>query len=212
MSTPLFRLEGIGFAYDAERPVLRDTGFTLRAGERVALVGPNGSGKTTLFLIMVGLRRPFAGTVEAFGRPRRSEKDFHEVRRRAGLLFQNSDDQLFCPTVLEDVSFGPLNLGKRPAEAREIAGETLDRLGLGGFGDRVTHTLSGGQKRLVALATILAMRPEVLLLDEPTNALDRATEERLVGILQTLPQAMVIVSHDERFLARLTTRHVRLED
>ena len=150
--------------------------------------------------------------MEAFGRPRRSEKDFHEVRRRAGLLFQNSDDQLFCPTVLEDVSFGPLNLGTRPAEAREIARDTLDRLGLGGFGDRVTHTLSGGQKRLVALATILAMRPEVLLLDEPTNALDRATEERLIGILQTLPQAMAIVSHDERFLSRLTTRHVRLED
>ena len=211
MSAPLFRLEGIGFAYEAERPVLRDAGFELHAGERVALVGPNGSGKTTLFLVMVGLRRPSAGTVEAFGAMRRSERDFHDVRARAGLLFQDSDDQLFCPTVLDDVSFGPLNLGKTSAEARAIAHDTLDRLGLGGFGDRVTHTLSGGQKRLVALATVLAMQPEVLLLDEPTNALDHTTEERLTGILQTLPQAMVIISHDDRFLERLATRRVRME-
>ena len=212
MSAPLFRLEGIGFAYDAERPVLRDAGFELFAGERVALVGPNGSGKTTLFLIMVGLRRPSAGIVEAFGRSRRTEKDFHGVRARAGLLFQDADDQLFCPTVLEDVSFGPLNLGKTSAEAREIAQETLALLGLAGFGGRVTHKLSGGQKRLVALATVLAMRPDVLLLDEPTNALDHATEERLTDILQALPQAMVIISHDDRFLKRLATRRVRMEN
>ena len=212
MSAPLFRLDGIGFTYGAERPVLRGAGFALSAGERVALVGPNGSGKTTLFLVMVGLRRPSAGTVEAFGMLRRSEKDFHDVRRRAGLLFQDSDDQLFCPTVLEDVSFGPLNLGKTSAEAREIAQNTLNLLGLGGFGGRVTHKLSGGQKRLVALATVLAMRPEVLLLDEPTNALDHATEERLIEILQTLPQAMVIISHDDRFLKRLATRRVRMEN
>ncbi len=212
MSAPLFQLEGIGFAYEAEQPVLRDAGFELHAGERVALVGPNGSGKTTLFLIMVGLRRPLAGTVEAFGMLRRSEKDFHDVRTRAGLLFQDSDDQLFCPTVLEDVSFGPLNLGKKSSEACEIAHDTLNLLGLGGFGDRVTHKLSGGQKRLVALATVLAMRPEVLLLDEPTNALDQTTEERLIGILQALPQAMVIISHDDRFLERLATRRVRMAD
>lgn len=212
MSAPLFRLKGIGFAYDAERPVLRDAGFDLSAGERLALVGPNGSGKTTLFLVMVGLRRPSAGTVEAFGMLRRTEKDFHDVRARAGILFQDSDDQLFCPTVLEDVSFGPLNLGRTSAEAREIAQDTLDLLGLCGFGDRVTHKLSGGQKRLVALATVLAMRPEVLLLDEPTNALDHATEERLIEILLALPQAMVIISHDDRFLERLATRRVRMEN
>nr|WP_246432907.1 ABC transporter ATP-binding protein [Rhodopseudomonas rhenobacensis] len=190
---------------------MRDAGFRLDAGERVALVGPNGAGKTTLFHIMVGLLHPSAGVVEAFGTVRRAEKDFREVRARAGILFQDSDDQLFCPTVLEDVAFGPLNLGKSPAEAAGIAKATLESLGLGGFGSRITHKLSGGQKRLVALATVLAMQPDVLLLDEPTNALDAETEERLTGILAALPQAMVIIAHDERFLARLSTRSVRLD-
>lgn len=210
MSHALFRLDGVSFDYDPARPVLRDASFRLHPGERVALVGPNGAGKTTLFHIMVGLLHPSAGTVEAFGAVRRVEKDFREVRARAGILFQDSDDQLFCPTVIEDVAFGPLNLGKRPAEAQAIALETLESLGLGGFGNRITHKLSGGQKRLVALATVLAMRPDVLLLDEPTNALDAATEERLTAILAGLPQGMVIIAHDERFLARLATRRVRL--
>ncbi len=211
MTAPLFRLEGISFAYEPGRPVLRDAAFRLHAGERVALVGPNGAGKTTLFHIMVGLLRPSAGTVEAFGARRRAEKDFREVRARAGILFQDSDDQLFCPTVIDDVAFGPLNLGQSPAEALAVAHETLGALGLDGFAGRTTHKLSGGQKRLVALATVLAMRPDVLLLDEPTNALDAVTEARLTDILKGLPQAMVVISHDERFLARITDRRVRLD-
>lgn len=207
----LFRLSGISFAYDPGRPVLCQASFRLAAGEKVALTGPNGAGKTTLFLLMVGLLKPAAGTLEAFGTLRRTERDFKEVRARAGILFQDSDDQLFCPTVAEDVAFGPLNLGKSPAEARVIVGETLDMLGLDGLADRVTHKLSAGQKRLVALATVLAMRPEALLLDEPTNALDEATEARLTQILLGLPQAMAIISHDRAFLDRLATREVRLE-
>ncbi|MCR6630591.1 MAG: energy-coupling factor ABC transporter ATP-binding protein [Magnetospirillum sp.] len=209
---PLFRLDGIRFAYDRARPVLDGASFQLAAGEKVALTGANGAGKTTLFHLMVGLLKPLAGSVEAFGLQRRSEADFHEVRARAGILFQDSDDQLFCPTVAEDVAFGPLNLGKRPAEARAIVAETLGMLGLGGFEDRITHKLSGGQKRLVALATVLAMRPDVLLLDEPTNALDEPTEARLTDILATLPQAMVVISHDKTFLDRVATRRVRLEN
>jgi cobalt/nickel transport system ATP-binding protein len=160
---------------------------------------------------MVGLLKPSAGTVEAFGRVRRTEKDFREVRARAGLLFQDSDDQLFCPTVAEDVAFGPLNLGKSPAEARAIVAETLAMLGLDGFADRITHKLSDGEKRLVALATVLAMRPETLLLDEPTNALDEATAARLTGILLALPQSMVVISHDAAFLGRIATRRMKLE-
>lgn len=207
----LFRLSGISFAYDPERPVLREASFRLAPAEKVALTGPNGAGKTTLFLLMVGLLKPAAGTLEAFGALRRSERDFREVRARAGILFQDSDDQLFCPTVAEDVAFGPLNLGHSPAEARAIVAETLALLGLDGLADRVTHKLSAGQKRLVALATVLAMRPEVLLLDEPTNALDEATEARLTRILLDLPQAMAIISHDRAFLDRLATREVRIE-
>ena len=128
------------------------------------------------------------------------------------MLFQDSDDQLFCPTVLEDVAFGPLNLGRTPAQARADARQTLDALGLTGFAGRVTHRLSGGEKRLVALATILAMHPQVLLLDEPTNGLDEATQERLIEHLARLPQAMLIVSHDHQVLERLVHRAVLLRD
>jgi cobalt/nickel transport system ATP-binding protein len=210
VSPPLFRLTGVSFAYDSGPAVLRDFSFTLHAGERTALLGPNGAGKTTLLHVMVGLLRPQAGSIEAFGEPRRKEKDFHAVRARAGLLFQDSDDQLFCPTVLEDVAFGPLNLGLSPAQAQATARETLAMLELGDLAPRVTYKLSGGQKRMVALAAVLAMRPEVLLLDEPTNALDAATRERLIAVLSRLPQAMVLASHDGDFIDRLATHRTML--
>lgn len=210
--SPLFELTGVGFAYDPARPVLRDFSFTLMPGERVALAGPNGAGKTTVLHLMVGLLQPQAGIIAAFGAPRQREKDFHEVRARAGLLFQDSDDQLFCATVLEDVAFGPLNLGAKPADARRTALATLAELGLEDLAERVTYKLSGGQKRLAALACVLAMRPEALLLDEPTNGLDEPTQERLVAILSALPQAMVLVSHDRGFLDRLATRRVAMEN
>jgi cobalt/nickel transport system ATP-binding protein len=196
----------------AGRPVL--TGVTLRLdpGERLALVGANGAGKTTLLRTLVGLETPRAGRLVAFGRERASEKDFHEVRARAGFLFQDPDDQLFSPTVLEDVAFGPLNLGLAPAAAEARARATLDRLGLAPLAPRITHRLSGGEKRLVSLATVLAMEPQALLLDEPTNALDESHRERLIAILAGLDVAMVIVSHDRLFLERLATRAVLLKD
>ncbi|MEO5338813.1 MAG: energy-coupling factor ABC transporter ATP-binding protein [Magnetospirillum sp. WYHS-4] len=206
----LFILSGLGFAYDSGRPVLAGLDFALAAGERVAVVGANGTGKTTLLHLMVGLLHPQAGTVTAFGRERRSEEDFIDVRARAGLLFQDPDDQLFCPTVAEDVAFGPLNLGLGRAEAARRVDETLEALGIPEFRDRVAIRLSGGEKRLVTLATVLAMRPEVLLLDEPSNALDEKALERLLAILEGLPQAMVVVSHDRRVVDRLATRRVEL--
>jgi cobalt/nickel transport system ATP-binding protein len=211
MSVPLLELRQVGFRYP-DREVLRAVDFALHAGNRVALVGPNGAGKTTLLHLLVGLLWPSVGQVLAFGRERRAEADFHEVRARVGLLFQDSDDQLFCPTVLEEVAFGPLNLGRSVAEARTVAEETLAVLGLAGFAERVTHRLSAGEKRLVALATVLAMQPKVLLLDEPTNGLDEATERRLTEHLAGIDQAMIIVSHDRRFLEPLVNRAVRLVD
>jgi cobalt/nickel transport system ATP-binding protein len=211
MTEPLFQLRGIRYAYDSGRTVLEGVDLQLYPGERLALTGPNGCGKTTLLHIMVGLRRPQAGEIDAFGKVRACEQDYREVRALAGLLFQDPDDQLFCPTVAEDVAFGPLNLGKSRVQAHAIVQKTLASLGLVGFEERVTYKLSGGEKRLVALATVLAMEPAVLLLDEPTNALDRQTRERLIAILQHLPQAMVIVSHDHDFLEQLATRSVCLE-
>ncbi len=210
MSEPLIRCEDVDFAYAEGLPVLAGCNFALCAEERLALVGPNGSGKTTLLHLIVGLLRPDGGTIEAFGRVRRREADFHEVRRRAGLLFQEADDQLFCPTVAEDIAFGPLNLGKPRDEVRRIVSDTLASLGLAGYEHRITYKLSGGEKRLVALATVLAMAPDVLLLDEPTSGLDDAAVDRLAEILAGLPQAMVIASHDREFLDRTTSRTVEL--
>lgn len=207
----LFDLTGIRFGYPGRPAVLGGVDLHLDAGERLCLTGYNGAGKSTLLHIMVGLLKPDAGEVAAFGSLRHAEADFREVRRRAGLVFQDPDDQLFCPTVAEDVAFGPLNLGKSRAEAAEIVDRVLESLNLSAFRDRITHKLSGGEKRLVTLAAVLAMEPEVLLLDEPTNALDERTTERLVEILLGLPQAMVIVSHDPHFRARVVTRTVRLE-
>lgn len=206
----LFDLRDLHFSYAGHAPVLSGASLRLEEGERLAINGHNGAGKSTLLRLMVGLLKPSAGEVVAFERPRRREADFHEVRRRAGLVFQDPDDQLFCPTVAEDVAFGPLNLGQSRDEAMAQVDSVLSLLDLMYLRDRITHKLSGGEKRLVTLAAVLAMSPAVLLLDEPTNALDEENEARLVEILQSLPQAMVIVSHDPHFRRKLATRSLIL--
>jgi cobalt/nickel transport system ATP-binding protein len=206
----LVELRDVHFAYEPGRPVLRGASLAIAAGDRLSLLGGNGAGKTTLLHVIVGLQRPQAGHVAAFGAPRRSEREFWEVRARVGLLFQDPDDQLFSPTVREDVAFGPLNLGRSRGEARAIAEATLARLGIGELADRATHRLSGGEKRLVALAGVLAMEPELLLLDEPTLGLDEPAQERLLGVLAGLSQSLCVVSHDRTVHARLAKRAVEL--
>ena len=207
MSEPLIELQNITFTYPgAPHPVFQDFNYQLLPGEHIGLIGPNGSGKTTLLHLIMGLLRPQAGSIVIFGQEVKKEQDFIEVRQKVGLLFQNADDQLFCPTVLEDVAFGPLNLGKTPDEAIGIARETMERLGLHGFEDRVTYKLSGGEKKLVSLATVLAMQPQLLLLDEPTAGLDEHTKHRLIHILKSLDIAYMIVSHEQDFLDH-TVKH-----
>lgn len=208
---PLIELSDIHFAYPGLDPVLEGASMRLEPGERLSLVGPNGAGKSTLLKIIMGLLVPSGGKVSAFGKPRSEEADFHEVRRRIGFVFQDADDQLFCPTVAEDVAFGPLNLGKTKDEALAIVDDVLTRLGLMHLRDRVTHKLSGGEKRLVTLATVLAMEPEVLILDEPTNALDPSNHARLVEILKGLDQAILLVSHDPEFRAEIAPEGYRLD-
>jgi cobalt/nickel transport system ATP-binding protein len=210
MTTPLFELRSVTCRYPAHpgaapRTVLDGLDFAFAPQMRAGLIGPNGCGKTTLFNVIMGLTRPDHGEMRFKGAPVATAEDLRNLRRGLGLLFQNSDDQLFNPTVLEDVAFGPLNLGLTPRQARERAAETLDLLGLSGFEERITHKLSGGEKKLVALATILAMRPEALLLDEPTNDLDPATRGRLIGILGNLDVALFVISHDLDFLAQTTS-------
>ena len=208
---PRIELRNINFTYPGqERPVLEGLDFAFNRG-RIGLTGDNGSGKTTLLHIMTGLLRPDNGEVRFNGRVLRHEEDFFPLRRQVGMLFQQADDQLFCPSVLEDVAFGPLNLGLSPREARKRSMAMLDRLGIGAYGDRITHRLSGGEKRLVALAAVLVMEPAILLLDEPTNDLDREGYQRLLAVLRDLEISLIIVSHDWDFLGQLCQHFYILE-
>ena len=198
---PLILLQDISYRYSGtENLILNQINISLKKNQRVGLIGPNGCGKTTLFHLIMGLLKPQSGTLRYKGTALEKEKDFRILRREVGLLFQDADDQLFSPTVLEDVAFGPLNLGAAPAEAKYIAQQTLTDLGLIHLEKRITHHLSGGEKKLVSLATILAMRPRALLLDEPTNNLDPETQTRLIEIITGLDLAFMIISHDYDFL------------
>lgn len=192
--------------------VLRAASLSLYAGERLAIVGPNGAGKTTLLRTIVGLERRMAGTVRLFGVDCGEERQFRQQRPRIGYLFQDSDDQLFCPTVIEDVAFGPLNTGCDEEEARRRAAAALADLGIGHLAERVSHRLSGGEKRLVCLAGLLAMKPDVLMLDEPTNGVDVENGRRLNRALRAFPGAMLIVSHDAAFVADLANRAMMISN
>lgn len=207
----LIELKDVSFAYDGRPPVLREASFSLGPGQRVGIVGPNGAGKSTLFLIAMGLLKPTAGSVWGLGRECRAEKDFRPLRAAVGFCFQDPDDQLFSLTVREDVAFGPLNLGLGREEALAVVSSTLESLGLAGFEDRVTYHLSGGERRMVSLATVLAMQPQALLLDEPTAGLDQATQERLEAVLLGGGLPWAVVSHDQGFLERTCDTVLRME-
>lgn len=215
----VFSLENLSFSYapgekDQERArnVLRDVNFSLFPGRKIGLYGPNGSGKTTFFRCVTGLAHPQKGIVRFHGQALEREKDFYQLRCKVGFVLQHAEDQLFFPTVLEDVAFGPLNLGLSPGEARQRALETLDNLGLAGFENRLTHRLSGGEKKLISLATVLAMRPEALLLDEPTNGLDNEARQRIIDILRGLDTARITISHDWDFLTQTSTEYLTIVD
>lgn len=200
--SPIVELQDITFRFsNRTEPILDGFSLAFSDKQRLGLIGPNGCGKTTLFHIIMGLHVPESGALLFRGTPVDSKKRFRLLRREIGLLFQDADDQLFSPTVLEDVAFGPLNLGLSPAEARKKALDTLESLGLADFAERITHQLSGGEKKLVSLATILAMDPKALLLDEPTNNLDPDTRHQLIHILRDLDLAYMIISHDWDFLS-----------
>ncbi|MDR3153320.1 MAG: energy-coupling factor ABC transporter ATP-binding protein [Deltaproteobacteria bacterium] len=208
---PLIELRKVTFAWKGGAPVLDGLDLLLRDGQKAALVGGNGCGKTTLLMIVMGLARPRSGSVSILGEPMLAERDFRRARPKLGFVFQDADDQLFCPTVADDIAFGPLNLGATAEEAEGIVRDVLARLGMETFRDRVTHDLSGGEKRLVALGTALALRPRMLILDEPTNFLDRKARGRLMDILEELGLPCLVVSHDFGFLGRVCTSYLELE-
>jgi cobalt/nickel transport system ATP-binding protein len=208
----IINLRNISFGYHQNSSVLRDFNFALHKGDRVGIIGPNGCGKTTMLYLIMGLLRPQGGSVEIFGKERVEEEDFVEVRERIGFLFQNSDDQLFCPSVREEIAFGPLNFGKRGQVVEQIVEESLARVGLDGFKPRIPYHLSGGEKRRLALATILAMKPRTLLLDEPTLGIDLATVEKIIEILNEPGLSYVVISQNMDFLKRTTERLCTFED
>lgn len=192
------------------RRVVDGFGFSLHEGERLFVLGPSGVGKTTLLHALLGFVPLAAGELTVFGQSRRRERDFVPLRGPLGLLFQDANDQLFGPTVIEDAAFGPLNQGLSAAAARERAAAVLARIGIAHLADRPVHALSGGEQRLAALAGVLAMRPRVLLLDEPTTGLDAGASERLLGVLADTGLPMIVASHDPVCVAALATRELAL--
>jgi cobalt/nickel transport system ATP-binding protein len=206
-------LEEIFFRYPNGNHVLKGVNLHLEEGDKIGLLGENGSGKTTLFHIILGLLRPYKGEIYIFGKRRKTEQDFKKIRLSIGLLFQDSDDQLFCPSVIEDVAFGPLNMGMTGQEAKNRAEQTLEELGISYLKKRVPYQLSGGEKRLVSTATILAMRPEILLLDEPATGLDEKTRDRLISVLQEYPaKAWIVISQILPVIEKLTNKSYRLHE
>jgi cobalt/nickel transport system ATP-binding protein len=212
--SPILALENITFGHAGRPALFNGLCFALRPRERIGLYGPNGSGKTTLLRLAMGLETPQRGGILFHGVPVDGGRSLRRLRCGIGFVLQNSDDQLFSPTVLEDVAFGPLNLGLNRHEARARAMETLESMGLAAYADRRTHRLSGGEKKMVCIACVLSMRPEALLLDEPTAFLDDDSRDRIISILRQQQRdiAGIVVSHDREFLEQTAHSLVRIEN
>ncbi|MCC5606090.1 energy-coupling factor ABC transporter ATP-binding protein [Nostoc sp. CHAB 5834] len=205
-------VENLVYAYSCQEPVLQEISFTLNPGDRVALMGATGSGKSTLLENLIGLKQPQAGKITINGIPV-EPKNLPQVHRQIGFSFQDANDQLFMPTILEDITFGPRNYGMSQAKASDRAQQLLADFGLEAYANRSAHELSGGQRRLAALASILALDPTILILDEPTNGLDPAWRRHLAQVLLNLPvQVILIASHDLHWLGRVTQRALVLSN
>jgi cobalt/nickel transport system ATP-binding protein len=204
VSSPLSTTD-LHYAYPDGQAALTGVSFSVSPGERLALLGPNGAGKTTLALHLNGIKRGDRGLVQV-GDLKLDDRTVGEIRRRVGLVFQNPDDQLFMPTVSQDVAFGPANLGIAGGHLDEVVTGALAAVGAEELKRRVPHHLSGGERRRVALATVLAMEPSVLVLDEPTSGLDPAGRRELIGVLKTLPMAQLVITHDLPFALELCER------
>jgi cobalt/nickel transport system ATP-binding protein len=210
--TPSLEVQGLAYAYPDGTQALYGVDVTIRKGERVALLGPNGAGKTTLVLHLNGILHGGVGAVRVGGMPvdPKDKKGLREIRRRVGIVFQDPDDQLFMPTVREDVAFGPANLGIRGAELDQRVETALARVGMLEVAGRPPQHLSFGQRRRVAVATVLAMEPEILVLDEPSSNLDPASRRELAEILLGLDVTVLMVTHDLPYAAELCPRSLIL--
>ena len=205
---PALVVSGLSFSYPDKPDVLRDVSLKVQIGERVGLIGPNGAGKTTFFLLVCGVLKPDAGEIVLFGKPVVRGKFSPE----AGMVFQNPDDQLFCPSVRDDVAFGPRNLGLPQEKVEARVEEALSLTGGLELADRPPHHLSGGEKRMVSIAGILAMCPRLVAYDEPTSNLDIRSRRRLIRFLQASEETMLIASHDLEFILEVCNRIVLMDE
>jgi len=208
-SPPSLEISGLAYAYPDGHQALYGVDLTVGRDERVAVLGPNGAGKTTLVLQLNGVLKPGAGVVRVAGLEV-AKPHLQEIRRRVGVVFQDPDDQLFMPTVRDDVAFGPANLGVRGAELDARVAGALAQVGMAAYADRPPHHLSFGQRRRVAVATVLAMQPEILVLDEPTSNLDPASRRELSEVLLDLDITILMVTHDLPYALELCPRSVVL--
>ncbi|WP_419995642.1 energy-coupling factor ABC transporter ATP-binding protein [Streptomyces boninensis] len=211
VTEPSLEISGLAYAYPDGHQALFGVNLTVDRGERVALLGPNGAGKTTLVLHLNGILDAGAGSVKVAGLPV-EKRNFPEIRRRVGIVFQDPDDQLFMPTVREDVAFGPAAAGLRGEELERRVLVALEQVGMASYADRPPHHLSFGQRRRVAVATVLAMEPEILVLDEPSSNLDPASRRELADILRELDVTVLMVTHDLPYAAELCPRAVVLSE
>ena len=212
-SLPVIEVNGLRFAYHDGREVLHGVDLTICRGEKVAMVGPNGAGKSTLMLHLNGIlgARNGSSSVRVMGQVL-SKDNLGLVRAQVGLVFQDPDDQLFSPTVFEDVAFGPLHMGLPEQEVRQLAASALEQMGMGDFSERVSHHLSIGEKKRVAIATVLSMSPEILVLDEPSAGLDPRGRRKLINLLRDMVQTMLVSTHDMRLVAELFPRTIIMDE
>ena len=213
MNTPSLEIKELAFAYPDGNQALYGVNLSVQKGERVALLGPNGAGKTTLVMHMNGIHPTSHGSIHVAGQlvDSKNKDSIKEIRAKVGIVFQDPDDQLFMPTVAEDVAFGPYNMGLRGDQLNKVVDEALQLVGMLEFRDRPPHHLSFGQRRRVAVATVLAMKPEILVLDEPSSNLDPASRRELADILRSLEITMVMVTHDLPDAYELCARSVILK-
>jgi cobalt/nickel transport system ATP-binding protein len=210
---PVIEIRGLRFAYHDRREVLHSVDLAVHQGEKVALVGPNGAGKSTLMLHLNGIlgAKDGDGSVRIVGQALNKD-NLGTIRGQVGLVFQDPDDQLFSPTVFEDVAFGPLHMGLPEDEVRHRVAWALDQVGMAGYADRVSHHLSIGEKKRVAIATVLSMTPEILVLDEPSAGLDPRARRGLINLLREMTQTILVSTHDMRLVAELFPRMVIMDE
>lgn len=209
--TALLELRDVRYVYPDGTPALRGVSLRLAAGEKAALVGLNGAGKSTLLLHLNGILRAASGAVLVEGVPV-TGATARRIRARVGMLFQDPDDQLFSPTVFDDIAFGPLHMGMAEAEVRARVSRALEQVGMSGFERRMPHHLSLGQRKRIAIATVLAMDPVLLALDEPSAGLDPRARRELIALLRALPQAMLVATHDLPMVAETLPRAIVLSE